>query len=69
MWRARRRLAGHCGNTVKNHGAVIVSCNKKAPTVKEVKTTSSLSAEKSHFNQVEYDGKSFFTDASHPPTY
>lgn len=31
---ADRRLAGHCGNTVKNHGADVVLCNKKVPNTK-----------------------------------
>lgn len=38
MWCAHIRLAGHCGNTVKNHGAEIVSCNKKASNIKGMKT-------------------------------
>lgn len=43
MWCAHRRLAGHCGNTVKNHGAEIVSCNNNAPNIKGMNTMLSLS--------------------------
>lgn len=47
VWCAHIRLAGHCGNAVKNHGAEIVSCNKNASDIKRMKTMSSLFVETS----------------------